>query len=192
MAAPAQGDETALGRALGFAPEEVDLLGEIFVEVLGKSGIEAGPIFEKLKRGASLGEAIAVPAGVPRLLYARAHQWFAGGRPDRAESLFRTLCLIEGSKPDNWVGWGICLRIADRLDQAALAFATAASLAPQWPIPPVHQAELAIRRGDWNGARLALDRLDALGEDRLPGELKVEVARFRSALALRTERNARG
>lgn len=179
--------EGALERALGLGPAEVDLMGELFVEVLRGSGIEAAPIFERLKRGASIGEALAVPPGVARMLYARAHQWFAAGRPDRAEELFRTLCIIDGDSADNWVGWGICLRMADRLDQAVFAFETAARLAPDSAVPPFHALELRLARGELEAARDALARYDARAASGVPDPLRAEAERFRAALALRRQ-----
>lgn len=179
-----------LGRAFGMTETEIDLLGAVFVETLGRSGVNAAPIFERLKAGASLGEAMAIPKGVAALLYARAHRWFSAGRPERAESLFRVLCIIDGENPDNWVGWGVCLRIAERWDDALRAFRTATTLAPDWSVPHFHALELHVRRGEWPAAAAALDSFDRLKGRGDADEIAEEVERFRGAVALHRTRRS--
>lgn len=190
MASDAVAAPSPLGRALGMTEAEIDLLGSVFVDTLGRSGVAAGPIFERLKAGASLGEAMAIPKGVAALLYARAYRWFSAGRPDRAESLFRVLCIIDGENPDNWVGWGICLRIAERWDDALRAFHTAVALRPDWSVPHFHALELHVRLGDWPAAVAALDSYDRLKSRSDPDEIAEEADRFRAAVNLHRTRRS--
>lgn len=190
MASDVAAAPSPLGRALGMTEEEIELLGSVFVDTLGRSGVAAGPIFERLKSGASLGEAMAIPKGVAALLYARAHRWFSAGRPDRAESLFRVLCIIDGENPDNWVGWGICLRIGERWDDALRAFRTASGLNPAWSVPHFHALELHVRRGEWPAAAAALEAYDRLKGAAEPDEIADEVDRFRSAVGLHRTRRS--
>jgi tetratricopeptide (TPR) repeat protein len=180
-----------LSRVLGLSPRETDLLGRLFVDTLAKSGISGGPIFERLKGGASIGEALSVPPDVARLLYARAHRWFSAGRPDRAEPLFRVLAVIDGANADNWAGWGICLRIAERWAEAETAFATAAALRRDWSVPHFHAIELHIRRGNWAEAQKSLQAYEQCGASGATEAMTRELDRFRAALDLNRQAVAR-
>lgn len=174
-----------LGRALGLNAQEVTVLGEIFTETTRTMGIDGGPIFEKLKAGESLGRALGLPPGVRNLLYARAHRWFTFGRADRAEPLFRALCIMDERNADHWVGYGVCLRLRQNPAHAAIAFATAARLRPDWAVPHFHALELALHSGQWAQAKAHLDRYDACDQTGIADAIKSEVQRLRAAVALR-------
>jgi hypothetical protein len=177
--------KSPLGSMLGLNEEEVVALGKVFTEAARAMGIDGGPIFERLKEGKTLGEALAMPKGVGELLYHRAHRWFSFGRVDKAEPLFRALCILDGSKADHWVGHGVCLRLGGDLDQAELAFETAARLRAEWAVPHFHALELAVHRQNWAAAADRLARFDQYVTPDIAPAIKAEVERLRAAIALR-------
>lgn len=123
-------------------------------------------------------EGLGLPRNSSEVLYARATQWFAVGRPDRAEPLFRILCLLEGSVADHWIGHGVCLHIAEQTGAAGLAFQTAHALRPDWAIPCFHLAALAVRERRWADARIWLERFRASLDDTVPEAMRREAARL--------------
>src|SRR5262249_2743630 len=136
-------------------------------------------------QGESLGRALALPKGLGDLLYARAYRWFSVGRADRAEPLFRALCILDEGTPDYWVGYGVCLRVRGNLEQAALAFETAARMRPDWAVPHFHATELAVHQDRLAAAEQSLASYDRLATDDLPEAIRSEIVRLRSAIALR-------
>lgn len=178
-----------LGQALGLDEKELDVLGTLFDETARSMGIDGGPIFAKLRQGQSLGSALGLPPALRELLYARAHRWFSIGRVDRAEPLFRALCILSEGSADYWVGYGVCLRLRDSLEQAEFAFATASRLRGDWAIPHFHALELALHRQQIADARQHLASYDAKATDGIPDAIKAEVARLRAALALKQPTN---
>lgn len=179
----AEAGSSPLGTALGLDAAELELLGELFAEAAGALGIEGRPVFRRLAAGAPLKEALGLPAGTEQVLYARAHRWFAAGRPDRAEPLFHALCLLDGSDADAWVGYGICLKLRSALPDAAMAFEVAGRLRPDWPIPDFHALETALRGGDRALAAEHLARFDRKTPGGVDEAIRTEVDRWRAALA---------
>lgn len=180
--APTDG-ASPLARSLGFNENETELFLRLLGDGLARSGIAAGPIVDKLAEGASIGEALGIPKAVGDLLYARAHVWFSAGRHDRAEGIFRILCSLEPANADYWTGWGICLRMSERLMEAETAFRTAIQMAPDWVVPQFHLLELTIRLGRWAEAAAGLARCDALGDMDLTDTMAEQLERYRSAVA---------
>ena len=177
--------EGALQRMLGLGEDEVEALGAIFAEATGAMGIDGAPIFERIKQGQSLGQALAMPKGAGDLLYARAHRWFSLGRIDKAEPLFRALCILDGATADYWIGYGVCLRLRGFLSQAEIAFETAARLRTDWAIPHFHALELAVHRDDWPNAAQRLGRFEERVTAETPEAVQAEAERLRAAIDLR-------
>lgn len=175
------GEERPLPFGLGQA--EIELLAQVLSEAAAPLGIDGAALVDGLAAGRSLGEALRLPPGLGDVLYANAHTWFAAGRPDRAEALFRALCVIQGGVADHWVGYGICLRVSDRTREASLAFATAVALRPDWAIARFHAADSAIAQADWAGGSGHLDAFEHhLGPD-VPPNMRQEASRLRLAVA---------
>lgn len=172
-----------LGVSLGLEGGEVALLGRLFRELTASMGIDGAPVFDRLRRGQSIGQALAVPDDVVERVYARAHRWFALGQVDRAATLFRALCLLREEDADFWLGYGVCMRLADEPEKAARAFESAANLRPDWALPWCHALELALHGRQWSLARTALSAYDARVGDGVPAGIAAEVARLRLALA---------
>jgi hypothetical protein len=177
--------KTPLAHALGLTDDEIPLLEALFVESASKLGVDGNRVFEHLKRGRPLGSALEIPAGVIELLYARAHKWFAVGRVDAAEPLFRALCVLDGGSADYWVGYGVCLKERSAFDEAVVTLETAARLRPEWAVPQFHALELFMRREEWERAAAALAAFTAKTDAQTPTALIAEAERFRVALKLR-------
>jgi hypothetical protein len=177
-----------LGAMLDLDDGEVAVLEKVFVEASEALGIHGAPVLARLAAGRTMGEALDLPPGTVELLYARAHQWFTAGRPDRAEQLFRAVCVLDGTNADSWVGFGVCLRLRDSFEAAAIAFDMAAGCRPAWAVPQFHALELATRRGDWPEADRRLAAFDERRDGSVPDALVAEADRIRSAMSLRRER----
>ncbi|QJP15548.1 hypothetical protein G3545_18940 [Starkeya sp. ORNL1] len=191
--APAMADghlsESHLARTLGLDAGETAVLGKLFGAATAALGIEGGPIFERLSKGETLGGALALPAGTDEVLYARAHRWFAAGRPERAEPLFQALCLLDGTSADYWIGYGVCLKLRGAFTEAAMAFEIAGRLRPDWAMPDFHTLEIALRTGDFTAAAEHLKNFDAhAGAGDIPDAVRAEVSRWRVALEMRARR----
>ena len=118
--------ESTLGSVLGLTGEELDVLAPLLTQALSSIGLNGEAIFSDLAAGKSLGKSMNIPPEAADILYARAHHWFAIGRYDRAESVFRTLCVLDGTKRDHWLGYGVCLKIRGFHPAALVAFQAAA------------------------------------------------------------------
>lgn len=162
-------------------------MGDLFVDMMGRFGVHGREIFERMREGAPLGRALEAPEGAAEVLYSRAHQWFSVGRLEKAESLFRALCVIAGDVADHWVGYGICLKLRGLLPEAEQAFLTGATLRPDWAIPHFHLLEIFVRSDDWIRARQALTAFDNRKEDATPEPVMKEAERFRAAIALHSQ-----
>ena len=178
-------DNPGFVRALGLSDEDMPVFSAIFAEALSKFGMDGSSVLTDLIDGKSVGEALAVPAGSVDLLYARAHHWFGIGRYDRSESLFRTLCVLDGNRCDFWVGYGICLKIRGQHQAAVAALSIATEKDPASPIPYYHLLELAMRRSQWDQARSWLKEYDGRATAATPSAIVSDVARYRTALELR-------
>lgn len=172
----------ALGRAIGLDDAEVAQLGLLFGELAGSLGLDGTAVFGRLAAGQGIGQALAMPAHVCELIYARAHRWFAVGRIDRAEQLFRALCLLDDETADYQAGLGVCLRAGGHLAQAEGAFLSAARLRPAWAVPYLHLAELAIHQHQRERAASFLAACDSRAGDDVSPAIPEEAARLRAAL----------
>lgn len=184
---PARAADSPLGRALGLDDKEVSLLGQLFSEATAQYGINGTRVFSQLTAGANLGQALALSPDIVELIYARAYGWFAQSRADRAEPLFRALCLLDDRCADYWIGYGACLRINNQPETAAKAFKAAAALRPEWAIPHFHALELAVSRKDWDEARNHLTAYEARANTDTPPDIVAEVGKLRLALQIRQE-----
>lgn len=183
---------TAFEHRFGLEPGEGDLVLGLLSAAMG--GEERDPaarnLLAALRDDRPLAEGLGLPTGASEVLYARATQWFGVGRPERAEPLFRILCLIEGGSADFWVGHGVCLHLTDRVEAARLAFETAARLRPDWALPHVHLAAVALRDRRRDQARRALERFRALADDSVPDAMHGEARRLSAMIDADAERRA--
>lgn len=176
---------TPLAHSLKLSDQDVSLIGRLFNEVTASLGINGEPVFNRLIEGASIGQALAIPDKVVEQIYTRAHSWFSLGRIDRAEPLFRALCLLRDEDADFWVGYGVCLRMTGQYPRAQKAFDSAARLRPDWAVPHFHSLELALHQENWDQAQASLEAYDAKASPELDNRIKHEVERLRIALAMK-------
>lgn len=183
---------TAFEHRFGLEPGEGDLVLEILDAAMGGGDRDTTVrnLLSALRDDRPLAQGLGLPAGASEVLYARATQWFGVGRPERAEPLFRILCLIEGGSADFWVGHGVCLHLTDRVEAARLAFETAARLRPDWALPYVHLAAVALRDRRGEQARRALERFRSLADDSVPDALHEEARRLSAMIDAGAERRA--
>lgn len=174
-----------IGALFGLDQEDTAMMVGLCSGLLQEAGIDGDQFLARLGQGDDLGAALGLPAELTEFLYARAHRWFVVDRIDRAEPLFRALCVLDGEVADYWIGLGICLRLRDSVDAAAIAFSTAALLRPQWAVPAFHSAELAILGGDYGKAAADLARFRAAADDTIPERMTAEAGRMEVALTLR-------
>jgi hypothetical protein len=171
--------------ALDLSSDELEVVGEVFAQILSRIGVDGACIFSALRQGGSFADALALPRGVVELLYARAYRWTTIGRFDKAEALFHTLCLLDSLSADYRVGYGVCLKMSGRPEAAAAAFRAAHLCRPDWAIPHFHLADLALRCGRWPDASDALRAFEQAATPDLPAELVAQANRYRLALTLK-------
>lgn len=172
--------------------DEDELLRELIAQLPASTRrIDGVALLQRLAAVHSFGQALGFRPGAIDFLYARAHQWFLVGRADRAEPLFRALCLLDDRVADFWVGFGVCLRLRGALEHALEAFETASRLRPTWAIPYFHMLELLVRREAWALAATQLAAFEANIDDTVAPELIVEAARYKTALELRNSAEKR-
>lgn len=174
------------GALLGLDVAETAVFRAVFADLAAPLGLDGSGIVDRLSAGATLGEALDLPAGLGEVLYGRAHHLFTAGRLDRAEPLFRTLCIIDGRTADHWVGYALCLRRRGEEGEAALSLATAAALRPDWAVPQFHAAQSALAQDRWTAAGAHLDAFQSKIDASVPVGMRREAARQRQALELRS------
>lgn len=172
-------ESTAFEHRFGLEPGE----GELVLDLLGTAmGGERDSVVRNLlsalRDDRPLAEGLGLPPGASEVLYARATQWFGVGRPERAEPLFRILCLLEGGSADFWVGHGVCLHLTNRVEAARLAFETAVRLRPDWALPHMHLAAVALRERRREDAGQALARFRDRADDTVPDAIRREAMRL--------------
>ncbi|MEL7347466.1 MAG: tetratricopeptide repeat protein [Pseudomonadota bacterium] len=177
MASPSATTDTEANR---------EALAGLIAAVAGDLGFDANKVAKRLSGGASIGEALDLPAGTVPLIYARAHAAFQAGRVARAEQLFRVLTMLDGGNPDHWLGYAICLRQTGQQALARDLFNIAATLDPQSAVPHFHLAELALSEDDVPAAKAAAEACTARGDKGLPTPIKGEMDRYRAAIAARS------
>ena len=180
-------EAASLGASLGLNDAELDLLGMLFGEFASASGLNGTAIFTRMRQGKSIGEALDLPKGSNELLYDRAHKWFSAGRIDKAQPLFRALCILDGRDANYQIGYSVCLRQSGDLDQAKLAMERALLLRPDWAVARYHAIELFARTGDWARVTAELAVFDRLPTADLPRQMLQEIDRYRLALDMRRQ-----
>ncbi len=179
-----QGD-ALLARSQGIDDDGMATVARIFRDVTAAFGINGAPVFDRLASGQSLAQALSVSPAVADVMYARAHSWFSLGRVDRAQTLFRALCLLDERNADYWIGYGVCLRMAQQSDSAWKAFEIAAILRPDWAVPHFHALELSLSLRQWDRARDCLAAYDKTVTPEIPMSIVQEAQRLRGMLDVR-------
>lgn len=111
-------------------------------------------------------------------IYDHAFDLFDRGIMDQAEILFQSLTFIEPDWRDAWVGFGICLRVGGKLEEAQFAFDVARKIAPDDSAVLFHRCELACAQKDWGQARAEAQEFLALGDAGRPVAGHAEMAQL--------------
>ncbi len=181
-----------LAGSLGLDADDFDLLEELFIEAMAAKNLSGERIFAALNNGASFGKALGISDDTIEFLYARAHRWVAIGQHERAEPIFRALCLIDDSSADFWVGVGLCLRARTAWNEALDAFRTASEKRPQWAIPHFHALDLCVRGKDWEQAAIELAAFEEKSDSATHSAIVAEVEKFKKALQLQGRAKGEG
>jgi tetratricopeptide (TPR) repeat protein len=180
---------SSLAESLGVEDDDLDLLEDFFIQATAPKSLPGGKIFTALKKGASFGKALGISNDMVEFLYARAHRWVAVARYERAEPIFRTLCIVDANAADFWVGLGICLQARSAWDEALAAFVAASEKKPQWEIPHFHALDLCIRRKDWVKATAELAAFEKKADKETHSAIVAEVNKYKKVLQLQAQRS---
>lgn len=171
--------------ALGLGANAMALATRLFERSTAGFGIDGAQVFRSFLETGSLKTALNVSDAAIETLYARAHQQFAIGQVQTAETIFRSLCALDGSKCDFWLGLGICLRVRGQDHPALAAFETSARLAPDNAVSYFHILEAQIRREDWNAAVKAYQNYKKCRTGAEPEMIATSFDTFEKALKIR-------
>lgn len=169
----------------GIDPADRAEVERIFVGLTRHLGIDAGRAFGRLSAGQMLYEALGLPRAALDLLYQRGFGWLALERFDRAEPLFRALCLLCPNKPEYWLGLGIAAGASGKTDVARATFDQLRASRPDWGALAFHELAFHQRAGRWGEAAEALRRFDQSDRSDLAPAALREVERLRAILAMR-------
>lgn len=175
----------------GLSADELKYASERFNDITAAFGIDGVSIFKRLASGQSIRQALSIPPEVVEAIYTRAHSWFSLARFDRALTLFKALCVLDGDSADYWVGYGVCLRILRQPANAQRAFDNAALLRPEWEIPHFHALELAVSERWWQQAGICLAAFEARQNESTPATIAHEANRMRIAIETQRENISR-
>lgn len=184
-------DTGVLSDLFNLDKQQLLLLDELFEIAKEDIGFDAGKIFQDVENGAPFSKALGLPEDAVDLLYSQAFARFNSGQPEQAERLFRALCLIDGRTIDHWLGYGICLRIGNKTNDAQIAFVTARQLQPESPLPLFHLLELFVFTKSWSQADQCLRALDG-NSGTLTDQIAGEIDRYRIVVENHTGKQSLG
>ena len=117
-------------------------------------------------------------------LYAHAFELVNQARFEEAERTFASLCFLDHYQVRFWLGLGVCRAQRGNHSQAVKAFAMAASVDVDNPIPPLRAAESLIKLKDFESAELALQGAQHwAGNSPDYAQVREQVAVLREALS---------
>lgn len=182
------GPSAATGLIADLSVEEQGHARSVFRALAQTLDLDVGPAFDRLAAGASLGEALDLPAGTAALLYDRAYRFIVAGRTDRAAPIFQVLTLIEPGDAKHWLGLGIAQARESATDVAGAALERACDLAPDWAVARFHLADFCVRSEHWTRAATELAVFDRLSKPDVPNQMLREAERLRLAIGVGLKR----
>ncbi|MDX8355148.1 hypothetical protein [Cognatiyoonia sp. IB215182] len=166
------------------SPDAAKAAAQVFAACTAKFGIDGDSIFQSFLATGSFKSALGITDASIEALYGRAHQHFMIGQYRRAEEIFRSLCALDRSRIDFWLGLGICYRI--RGDDAALRiFDQAAAIDPSHAIPHFHRFDIFMRREDWDAAADACKQFEARRDGAEHDNITKTFLKLKTALEMR-------
>lgn len=170
---------------LGLSPDATKVAAHVFAACTTKLGINGDKVFKSFLETGSFKAALGVTDAAIEGLYGRAHQQFLIGQYDRAEEIFRTLCALDRSRADFWLGLGICNRVRGDDDAAMRMFDKAANLAPSDATPHFHRFDIYMRTENWAEAAKACDLFEANRDGTEHDNIAKSFLKLRTALEMR-------
>ena len=114
--------------------ESLDSTLNFIAEVSGLPIEQVKTMYERVRKGRSLAEAMSIPPESLEAGYALACNLFSSGKYHDAETMYRVLCQYDANNPRNWLGLGCCLEKQGLYREAVFSLAHAAELG--YPINP--------------------------------------------------------
>ncbi|MEL6840623.1 MAG: hypothetical protein AAFP85_15125 [Pseudomonadota bacterium] len=170
---------------LGLSPDATKVAAQVFAACTEKLGIDGAKIFQSFVQTGSFKTALGVTDAAIEGLYGRAHQQFLIGQYDRAEEIFRTLCALDRSRSDFWLGLGICYRVRGDDNAAMRMFEKAATLVPTDPIPHFHRFDVFMRQENWDAAAKACALFEAKRDGTEHDNIAKSFLKLKTALEMR-------
>ncbi len=171
--------------ALGLSEDATKMAGQIFAACTEKLGIDGDKVFQSLVTTGSFKTALGITDAAIERLYGRAHQQFLIGQYDRAEELFRTLCALDKSRSDFWLGLGICYRVRGDDEAAMRMFDRAAALAPSDAVPQFHRFDVLMRQENWAEAAQACAVFEENSNAAMHDNIMKSFSKLKTALEMR-------
>ncbi|MEL7389108.1 MAG: tetratricopeptide repeat protein [Pseudomonadota bacterium] len=169
----------------GFSADAAKIAEQVFTVCTEKFGIDGNAVFQSFVRTGSFRTALGITDASIEALYSRAHQRFLIGQYRRAEEIFRSLCALDQSRVDFWLGLGICYRIRGEDDAALRIFNQAAAIAPSNAIPHLHRFDIFMRREEWDAAAAACALFEQMRDGAEHENIAKTFLKLKTALEMR-------
>lgn len=169
----------------GLSSDAVNTAAQVFSACTARFDIDGDKIFRSFLATGSFKTALGITDAAIEALYGRAHQHFLIGQYRRAEEIFRSLCALDRSRVDFWLGLGICCRIRGDHDIALRLFDHAADIAPTHPIPHFHRLNIFMQHEDWDAAADACAQFEARRDGGEHDNITKAYEKMRTALEMR-------
>lgn len=88
--------------------------------------------------------------------YSAAYALYDHGKYEKAQTLFRFLCLHDHLRKRNWMGFGATCQVQQKFNDAVTAYSVAVMLDHRDPWPHLHAGECYMSVRNWGDARNAL------------------------------------
>lgn len=109
---------------------------------LGYSEADLDSIQKRLEDGEPLYTLVHIPENVMGERYQQAKKFYDTGELAHAETLFRWLCLFNGTSTAHWMGLGGCLQGQKRWEEALTAYALAVAWSQEGDPKPLYHVGL--------------------------------------------------
>ncbi|MBO4300542.1 MAG: SycD/LcrH family type III secretion system chaperone [Desulfovibrio sp.] len=138
---------------------------KVGVETLGLSPQELDDVRDALIRGEPLYRILGMKKGMIEARYALAHQLYAAGKYEDAETLFRWLTAYANDNEAHWLGLAACRQALENYDGALEAYQMAALYTSlEDPAPFYYSAICLLKQGKPEDAKVSLQAVLTLGD----------------------------
>ena len=123
------------------APETIEEAKKIVHEIaleLGYSEAQLAELDKRILDGEPLYKIVQMSEDLLEERYQMALDMYKNGKLENAETIFRWLCLFNGSSSSNWMGLGACLHGQERWEEARTAYAMALACSEEGDPKPLY------------------------------------------------------